>query len=357
MFGVRKGRVKRGAASMAIMVLATAAPAGALPRGLKVANYKTGLNFPVDMAWVKGTKKIFFTEKNSGKVRVMVGRRLKRRPCRDLRVASSGEQGALGISLHPNFRKNHWLYVYYTNASPRSNRVSRFTVRNNRCRNQKNIVSGLPASSGYHNGGQLEFIGKKLFVATGENHNPSLAQQKSSRLGKVLRFKADGSVPRGNPFSRPGNRNPVWSYGHRNPFGLARKPGTRQLFETENGPNCDDELNKIVKGRNYGWGSGYDCGTRGVGRNPKGPLFRWSSIVVPTDAWWYRGRIDRLSNRLYVGDYSSGRIHRFRLNRRGSRIRSHNVIYNGSRGILDVSEGPGHWLYFLTPGAIRRIQR
>jgi glucose/arabinose dehydrogenase len=343
-------------AIVVLLVVSLAAPAQALPRGTRVQTYKGGLAFPVDMAWVKGTKKIFFTEKNTGKVRIMIGRRLLTRPCVDLSVNSEGERGALGIALAPRFRKNHRLYVFYTNAQPLENRVTRFTVRRNRCTRPKHIVRGLSASSiGYHNGGQLEFARGHLFVATGEAHDPAMAQSTSSRLGKVLRYRPNGRVPTGNPFSTSNERNPVWSYGHRNVFGLAHKPGTTRLYATENGPQCDDELNHIRRGRNYGWGPGYSCGSTGVGTRPKRPLFRWNSIVVPTDATWYRGRMKRLSGSLYVGDFGSGRIHRFNLNRKGSRLRKHIVIYNGASGILDVAKGPGGWLYFATSSGIHRI--
>jgi len=321
-----------------------------LPRGTKVETFKSDLKFPIDMAWVPGTKKIFFTEKNSGKVRVLVGRRLLARACVDLAVASAGEQGALGITLHPRFKKTRYLYVMYTNASPEEMRVTRFKVRNNRCRRPKTILQGVPASSGYHNGGQLEFAGGKLFISTGENHSPDEAQDTASRLGKILRLNANGSVPSGNPFG-----NAVWSYGHRNPFGLAHQPGTERLFETENGPSCDDELNRIRKGRNYGWGGGYGCGTAGVGTDPKGPMKRWTPPVVPTDLWWYRGRMKKLSGSLYMGEFSSGRLHRFFLNDRGSRIRDDRVIFDAASGIVDVSKGPGGWLYFMTASAIHRI--
>jgi aldose sugar dehydrogenase len=288
-------------------------------------------------------------------VRVLIGRRLKPRACVNLDVSADGERGALGIVLHPRFQRNHWLYVYYTNASPLENRVTRFTVRRNRCRNAKPIVRNLPGSSSNHHGGQLEFAGGKLFVSTGEQGDPGLAQNRDSRMGKVLRLNPDGSIPRGNPFGR---RNPVWSYGHRNPFGLAHKPGTTRLYETENGPGCDDELNRIRKGRNYGWGPGYDpnfCGTSGVGPNPKGPMRRWTPPIVPTDLWWYRGRMRSLSGSLYMGDFGTGRLHRFILNRRGNRIRRQRIIFNASEGILDVSKGPRGWLYFLTSSGIFRI--
>lgn len=340
----------------AALVAGVAVPAAAIPRGTVVRRYHRSLSFPVDMAWVPGTKKIFFTEKNTGKIRVMIGRHLRRRPCRNLDVEPSGERGALGIVLHPNFRRNHWLYVYYTNRSPLEHRVTRFTVRNNLCRTRRHIVRGIGAAGGgYHNGGQLEFVGGRLFVSTGEQHRPGAAQNTNNRLGKVLRYNADGSIPADNPFSVRGNRNPVWSYGHRNPFGLTHKPGTGQLFESENGPSCDDEFNRILKGRNYGWGSGYRCGTRGVGPNPKRPLRRWGNVIVPTDPWWYRGRMDRLNGDVYIGDFSQGRLHRLLINRRGTRVRGDRVIHDAPAGITDVAKGPGGWLYFLTSNAIYRI--
>ena len=345
-------------ALVAVIVAGVPTATGALPRGLRVTTYKGNLDFPVDMAWVKGTQRIFFTEKATGKIRILQGGRLRPRACANLDVNSNGERGLLGIVLHPRFKRNHWLYVYYTNSSPLEHRVTRFTVSNGRCRRARHVVKGISAaSSGYHNGGQLEFVGNKLFVSTGEQHDPGQAQDTNNRLGKILRYNANGSIPDGNPFSRVGDKNPVWSYGHRNPFGLTHKPGTKRLYETENGPHCDDELNRIKKGRNYGWGNGYSCGTAGVGLNPKRPLKRWSDIIVPTDPWWYQGRIDRLNNRLYVGSYNSGKLHKFRLNKKGSRVRRHSVILDIRGEILDVSEGPGGWLYFLTSDSIRKIHR
>lgn len=335
------------------LIVGLAPAAAALPRGTRVVTYEGGLAFPVDMAWVQGTRKIFFTEKNTGRVRVMIGKRLLGTPCVDLSVSSSGESGALGIALHPRYKDNHLLYVFYTNASPRENRVSRFKVVDNRCTNRRNIVAGLPASSGYHNGGQIEFMNGKLFVSTGENHDAGAAQSTSNRLGKILRLNPNGSVPDGNPF---GAGNPVWSYGHRNPFGLAHRPNTSRLYSSENGPNCDDELNDIRKGRNYGWGSGYTCGTSGIGPQAMGPMRRWTPPIVPTDLTWYsRGEIRALNGSLYMGDFSTGRVHRFRLNDRGTEVRSHNVIYDAPNGVVDVSKGPGGFFYILTSSAILRI--
>jgi glucose/arabinose dehydrogenase len=273
-----------------------------------------------------------------------------------LDVNSDGERGALGIVLDPRFKSNHFLYVYYTNASPLENRVARFVVDKTSCTTKKDIITGISASSaGYHNGGQLEFVGNKLFVSVGEAHDAGNAQDRSSRLGKILRYKRDGSIPKGNPFSGSGGRNPVWSYGHRNPFGLARKPGSHKLYETENGPDCDDEVNLIRKAHNYGWGNNYQCGSAGVGTNPSRSLIHWTPTIVPTDPWWYRGRMKSLSGSLFMGDYGNGKLHRFIMNSTGTAITADRIIHDDSSGITDVSKGPGGWLYFLTSDAIKRI--
>ncbi|MBW3595561.1 MAG: PQQ-dependent sugar dehydrogenase [Actinobacteria bacterium] len=335
-------------ASLVVAIVTTVAPtATALPRGTKVRTYKGNLSSPIDMAWVRGTKKIFFTEKNTGRVRVMKGRKLLSRPCVDLPVSNDGEQGALGITLHPRYRKNHYLYVYYTDSSPVVNRVARFTVRNNRCRNKKNIIT-LGAAT-IHNGGQLEFAGGKLYISIGEIGDPAHSQNTNNNLGKILRVNANGTIPKSNPFG-----NAVWSYGHRNPFGLAHKPGTSKVYETENGPQCDDEMNVIVKGRNYGWGPGYDCGTAGVGPNPKPPEVRWSRVIVPTDLGWYSGKLKGVRG-LLGADYGDGRLHRFVLNDRGTRVKKDQIIYNAGTALFDVAHGPGGWLYFLTGNAIKRV--
>ena len=339
-------------AALAVLMSLIPGSGSALPSGTEVQIYKSGLNFPIDMAWVKGTKKIFFTEK-SGAIRVMTGRTLRSTPCATLDVNSDGEAGLLGIALHPRFKSNHKLYVFYTNASPLEARVSSFVVENNRCTQRDNIVTGINATSGYHIGGQLEFVNGKLFVSVGEDHEPAQAQDTDNRLGKILRYNPDGTVPNNNPF---GATNPVWSYGHRNPFGLAHKPGTGKIYSTENGPSCDDELNYIRRGRNYGWGANYQCGTAGQGTNPKGPMRRWSNIIVPTDPTWYSGRLTALQG-LLMGDYGNGDIHRFVLNDAKTDVRHDRIIYNGSDGIVDVSKGPGGWLYFLTSSAIRRVVR
>jgi glucose/arabinose dehydrogenase len=346
-----------GICTIILVAIPVFTPGWTLPRHLGVRTYARNLGFPVDIAWIRGTSRFFFTERATGKIRVVVQGRLRPRACADLDVSTVGERGPLGLALHPRFGRTKFLYVYYTNRAPLENRVTRFKVIKNRCRRPRHIIRGIPSPSAIHQGGQLEFMNGKLFVSVGDGGNAANAQSLTSRLGKILRYNPNGSIPRGNPFSTRARRNPIWTYGHRNPFGLGARPGTTKLYSSENGPHCDDEVNLIVKGRNYGWGPNYRCGTRGVGPRPKGPLFRWSNTVAPTDITWYSGRIRSLSESLFVGDFNTHRVHRFLLNRRGTRIRAHRVLMRDSRQISSMSKGPGGDLYFSTMVAIRRIVR
>ena len=90
-----------------------------------------------------------------------------------------------------------------------------------------------------------------------------------------------------------------------------------------------------------------------MGADPVGPLESWTPTIVPTDLWWYQGRMGSLSGSLYMGDYE-GSLHRFVMNERGTRVREDRIIHTGD-SIVDVAKGPGGWLYFVTPSAILRI--
>ena len=325
-------------------VLLPHGPASGLPPGTRVEPYATGLAFSIDMAWDEGTDRIFYTEKNTGMVRVLVGGKVLDQPCVDLAVNSEGERGAGGLVLSPNFDRNRFLYVFYTNASPLVDRVTRFTVQNNRCTDPRHIVNGLSASGLHHHGAHLEIVGEKLLVSTGDQGNPAEAQDTTRRLGKILRYNLNGTVPADNPYG-----NAVWTYGLRNPYGIAHRPGTTQVFATDNGEDCDDEVNRIVRGGNQGWGPGYVCGTDGVGPDARPPHFRWSEQVAPTDATWYVGSMASLSDGLILGDYNNGQLHRFTFTSTGTAVTGHTIVYDHSGGIVDVSGGPGGWLYFMSP--------
>src|SRR5213078_1422196 len=110
-----------------------------------------------------------------------------------------------------------------------------------------------------HNGGGLHFGGDgKLYIAVGENGNSANSQTLGSLLGKLLRINADGSIPSDNPFfaSATGKNRSIWALGLRNPFTFDVQPGTGRIFIDDVGESTWEEINDLVKGKNYGWGAG-----------------------------------------------------------------------------------------------------
>lgn len=329
-------------------------PSAGAPKGTIVQTVEDDLAFPVDMAWVQGTRRIFFTEQNTGKIRELHRGELRPAPCINLRVDPSGEQGLLGIALDPDFETNHFLYVYFSSKGADDNRVARFEVVDHVCTDKTFLLVGIPDAD-VHNGGQLEFMDGYLFISTGDVANQANAQNLNSLAGKILRINPNGTIPEDNPYEFPPNHPAVWSYGHRNTFGLAARGDTGQLLQSENGPGCDDEVNIILPGENYGWGPGYNC-SAGVGVTPRPPLREWTPTIAPTDVVFYEGPLDALDGTLLMGDYNDGRIHRFELSKDGMAITDESIAHDINGSIIDVAKGPGGWVYYLTATAIKRIR-
>lgn len=169
-------------------------------------------------------------------------------------VRHVGEGGLLGITLHPNFKQNRFIYLYVTIDIKGEfvNQVVRYRLENNMFSNKEVILADIPGAQ-FHDGGRIEFGPDGfLYITTGDARDEDRAQDRTSLGGKILRVHEDGGVPADNPFG-----NEVYSFGHRNPQGIVwDENGT--LWETEHGRTTAtltgmDEVNIIEKGKNYGW--------------------------------------------------------------------------------------------------------
>ena len=165
-------------------------------------------------------------------------------------TAHRGEGGLLGIAVHPDFASNHFIYLYYTyqGGENLANRVVRFSQEGKALLDEKIILDNIPAASN-HNGGRIKFgPDGMLYITTGDASLADSAQDKNSLAGKILRLKDDGAIPPDNPFPD----SPIYSFGHRNPQGLAWDTQGK-LWAMEHGSSASDELNLIKPGNNYGW--------------------------------------------------------------------------------------------------------
>ncbi len=297
-----------------------------------------GLAFPTNMAFLPdGT--LLFTEKETGSVRVVTSQgELLARPFVTLPVIPEAERGLLGIAVHPDFEREPWVYLYLSDPADGLNRLVRVRAHRRVAAGEAHpLLDGISAVAGYHNGGDLVFATDgTLFVSLGEAHEPDRAQDEDDIGGKVVRLTPDGGVPADNPF---GADNPVWSIGHRNSFGLCVDPETGELWETENGPDRDDEVNLVEAGGNYGWPI-----VTGVARDERfvepvvvfpEPIALTGCAVAGGDLWF--GSFDGRLWRLPASARSSGGV---------------DEMASFPSGVTDVALGPNGLLYIATADAI-----
>lgn len=342
------------ALAAALLAAIPLSPASAARR-VRVVSCPGGDCWPTAFDFTPNGRELFYVRRFTGEIRVKnlrTGR--DRRWARIRGVATSGEQGLLGLALDPRWKRQRFVYAYYTNRSPFQNRVVRLRKRGGETKRKRLLTLG---ANGNHNGGVIHFgPDGKLYVVTGDLGNPGNAQVRSHPAGKVLRITRSGARPKGNPFSR----SKAWSYGHRNSFGFAFDPRTGRLWQTENGPTCTDEINRIVRGGNYGWGSGSSCpDTSTEGPDPIKPQQVFNPVQAPTGATFcHRCRLGRTTNgKLLVGTWNTGRIYRYGLRGERRRLGGRSLLFENPRGVLALERAPNGRVYLSDPSGIYRLRR
>lgn len=246
-------------------------------------------------------------------------------------VAAVGEGGLLGIAHHPKHEQNGYTYLYYTyKRQGVKNKVVRFVHVGDTLRQEKIIIENIPGNAN-HNGGRIKFgPDGKLYVTTGDSQNPSTAQDKNSLAGKILRLNDDGLIPSDNPFPN----SPVYSYGHRNPQGLAWD-SSGKLWATEHGQKAQDEVNLIEPGKNYGWPT-----IRGEERSDK---MEAPYIQSGTQTWAPSGMTIKGGN-LYFAGLRGEAIYKLVI----KNIATKEYFKNQFGRIRTIVEGPDGNFYLLT---------
>lgn len=291
-------------------------------------------------------------------------------------VSNSGQGGLLDIKVHPDFKNNKWVYVSIAHKGKegRATGLARAELRGAKFGNWQQLFVGKPASgSGLHFGSRIVFHPDgRLFLTAGERGAMQLAQDLSSTQGKVLRLNADGSIPKDNPFVGKTNVEPaIWSYGHRNPQGMALHPITKEIYVSEHGPRGGDEINLIKKGANYGWpviSYGNDYGSNqpiGEGTNKKGmeqPLKYFVPSIAPSGLVIYSGRLIPEWKEAFI----SGALALQHLNIVHAGIKNagkelpnceRRLFENMDERVRSVVEGPEGFVYFSTDsGVIYRLR-
>ncbi len=291
------------------------------------------------------------------------------------KVAAQGQGGLLDVALSPDFASDRYVYLSYAEADGGKSGTAvgrgRLSADGSALEDFRVLFRQEPKlSSGLHYGSRLVFDGKGyLYISLGENNQRPTAQDLDKLQGKVVRLKADGTVPPDNPFvGRAGARPEIWSYGHRNPQGMALNPRTGQLWENEHGPRGGDEINLIQPGKNYGWplathGINYSGqpipeakGTDLPGMEP--PLYWWpKSPAISGMAFYDADRFPAWRNSLFIGALANQNLIRLTLD--GDRVVAQEwLLADRKQRIRDVRQGPDGYVYVLTdasPGELLRL--
>lgn len=347
------------AALAAVVSLALAGltlPAAPAP-ALSLTTIVRGLEAPwaIDFA---PDGRIFLTER-PGRIRVVRDGQLQAVPWMTVEVTDISEAGLLGLALDPQFAQNRYVYVAHTYRHGSGRLVNRLVrLRDDPTTGlgalDRVLLDDVPGAPN-HNGGRVRFgPDGKIYWTMGDAQVPDLAQDRASPAGKILRVNPDGTVPPDNPFPS----SPVYSYGHRNPQGLAWQPGTGRLYATEHGPSggqgcCRDEVNYIEAGRNYGWPVTTGDQRRDGMVSPviqSGDTVTWapSGAAFATRGPW-------AGSMLFTGLRGQA-LYRLVLDASDPRraVRLETLLERQLGRLRDVVEGPDGVLYVLTSNRDRR---
>ena len=285
-------------------------------------------------------------------------------------VMHHGQGGLLEVAPHPDYESNGWIYLgfadgWYTETDnperPRAHALTavvRGRIEDGRWTDQEWIFradSRFYGSSGVHFGTRFVFDEGYIYFVVGERGGWHDSQDLSLPNGKIFRLHDDGRIPEDNPFLDDKSALPgIWSYGHRNPQGLALDPRSGRIYSTEHGPRGGDELNEILKGRNYGWpvityGMNYNGTPITSETSREGmeqPLTYWVPSIAVCGLDFYSGdRFPAWKGDLFVGALRNQEVRRLRVDE-GDVVEQEIVLKDLGR-VRDVAAGPDGFIYVV----------
>ena len=275
--------------------------------------------------------------------------------------------GILDVIVHPDYKENGWIYFSYaemTKDSLSTLVVERAKLNEDKMVSAEKFFTVLPYyKEPNHYGGRLVLKDGYLFITMGERYDlKDSAQTLSNHLGKVMRIHEDGRIPSDNPFVNTPNAKPeIWSFGHRNPQGLAIHPFTGDLWENEHGPKGGDEINILTPKLNYGWpvichGIDYDGKPIGAGIKEKEgmeqPLYFYTPSIAPSGMMFYTGdKFPKWKNNLFIGALGLRHLNRLVVEN-NKVVREERLLKELNRRVRCITQGPDGYIYVGVDGGM-----
>lgn len=331
----------------------------------QVVTVAEGLDHPWSIAWLPNGD-MLVTER-PGRLRIVRDGKLLPEPVEGVpSVRARGQGGLLEVLPHPDFATNRTLYLSFAKPNEDESLATTAVVRGRLEGDRLVDVNEIFEAKAWARG-NAHFAGRMVFDREGylylsvgdRGEAPNLmaehpAQSLAQHQGTVIRLRDDGQVPSDNPFvGQAGAMPEVWSYGHRNPQGLAVHPQTGEVWENEHGPRGGDEVNLIQKGLNYGWpvvssGINYDGSVYSLETHRGGiesPLWTWVPSIATSGMLFYTGeQFPWWQGNIFVGGLVGEQL--ARLTVEGGRVVNSEILLAGVLGrIRDVRQGPDGFVY------------
>ena len=274
-------------------------------------------------------------------------------------VFYENQGGLLDLELHPDYEKNGWIYMSYSAEDENNENTSTTVVMRAKLKDEQLVEKEILytaeqfSKSAKHYGSRLEFDDENyLFFSIGDR-GLAFPQDITKDCGKIYRLHDDGSVPKNNPFADSTNaKKAIYSFGHRNPQGMALHPHTRDIWIHEHGPKGGDEINIIKQGKNYGWrrvtyGIGYDGSIISEYTELPGmeqPIHYWVPSIAPCGMTFVTSdKYPEWKNNLLVGSLKFQYLNRIVLD--GEKVVKEEKLLENMGRIRNVRQGPDGYIY------------
>lgn len=333
------------------------------PAAIRAVPVALGLAFPAGFTFSPDGR-IWYGERYTGEIRILdpgTGSDVLFATVPDL--ATDGEQGLLGLAIHPGYPATPLVYAFATRqpALVKANQIIRVRDVGGTARSPRIVYRSDAPLADRHQGGRILFgPDGKLYAIEGNHVSSENSQDLTNGAGKIHRLGADGSIPPDNPL--PGSS--IYAYGIRNSFGFAFDPQSGRLWETEPANFCNDEINLVVGGGNYGWGPTQTCrtpppppqNTNQDGPDPILPVEWFTPVITPVGVAFCEGcGLSGSEGTMFFSAWNLGQIRRAVLSPDRLDIASMSTVYQHTRPINSMEVGPDGALYFGDDQGIYRL--